>query len=795
MLLSLAQLGPGSPVPAYPNRAERNPKKKTPEWIAQYGAAFVHEVLRDSAFKHWWHAAADNQKRLLYLFGQQDPTQYERFVEPATTESDPTGLSQRLDRRILPLVPKHVRILSDKLAEQEFAPSVTVVDEDAEQDKEHHLDLIRTWQRNGDFLNSAGVAPPTDLPTDMPQDEEDVALYAAAEYQHEDALALEQKMALSLAEANWKQLDRDVVLHFFAFCEACGYLGTGPGGRPLPCLLLPHRVLLLSSASEDYRDMRAGAHVEYLTLGQLRAEAGDELTAEQYKWLAANNAPGQSATNWAALPAHLGNPADSGLVQIVRFSFLSEDDLVYKTSVDKNGNGYTKRKTADPNADFRSGQITRATATNVYEGVLVVGTAWSYHCRLAVGQLRDMDNPLLGRLPYQPLTPGLLAGHATCPMDEVMGISDFCQEQWLRLQEACLRAVPQGYNFDPETLLESIALLKGNGIGADGLLDIKPTLKMFYRTGNTVSKRKGRNGELLPPAVTKNDTGVPTDVVQYWQNLRSGMQMLETIMGSNAVVSAATPNPETGKGQSELAVQGTLSSLGSLAHGKQAIFEGLCRAMGLRIWLQEPTRPVTGTLPGAPGWPPTAVKPRPSVARRRFAFRIERLPSKEEWQQLYADAQRCLDTQQITLADMAYLREVDNLKLARRLLAQRAKRNAAQKAQADQQNQQATFEGQAKAAQAAEEAKQKTIQVQHVAAMELETLRGQNSARVAEIYAGAQHQAEQTRAQAQQLKTETQETGTTFRDALQHEAGREQAAQQAAGQGFADLVPAGAAGQ
>jgi len=788
-MLSLSFSGTaGGTTPAYPNRSERNPKKKTPAFIAQWGRAFVHEVLRDGTFQHWHHARALNDTRLAYLLGKQDAKMYDRFVEPMNSENDPTGIARRIDRRILPLVPKHVRILSDKLSEQEFAPTVTVIDELGEHEKEAHLEQIRTQMRHGDWAAENGLQPPPGMPANMPRDEEDLQLYATSEYQHEEAMHLEQKLALSLAEGNWKQLDRDVVLHFYAFGEACGYVATGPSGRPLPCLLLPGRVLLLASAHEDYRDMRAGAHLEHLTLGQLRAEAGEQFKKEEWDEIE-RNATSRTGTSWD-LPQGLGNPQDSGMVQVVRFSFLSEDDLVYKTATNRLGNEYTRRKSVDYKNTSGTGKVTRATATNVYEGTLIVGTDLSYNCRLAVGQLRDMDNPLLGLLPYRPMTPGLLAGHSACPMDEVMGISDFCQEQWLRLQEACLRAVPQGYNFDPEVMIESISMLKGQGLGADGLLDIKPTLTQFYRDGNTVSKRKAKDGSLLPPMVTKNDTGVPTDVLQYWQNLRAGMQMLESIMGSNAVVSAATPDPEAGKGQSELAVAGTLSSLGGLAHGKTAMFEGMCRAMGLRIWLQEKRQPVTGTLPGKPGQPPTAVKARPGIGKRRFAFRIEKLPTKQDWADFYAIAKVSLQAEQITLADYAYLVEIDNLKLARRLLAQRAKRIIEQKMQELQQNQQATIQGQVTSAQEAEKAKQGTIQLQHQLDMQKESAITERAYGVARIYADGQHRTEQQRGQHQQEKIETQETGAALRQALGHEAEQQGAAQQANAAGFADLAPA-----
>lgn len=748
---------------AYPDRAERNPKRKTTEWITQFCRAVVDQALRQTGFEHWYHANTKNEERLQYAFGQQTKN-YDIFTTAATKETDPTGISQRIDRRILRVVPKHVRILSDKLAEREFAPSVTVVDEQAEEEEQSHMDTIRLWQEQGEFLKQQGIAPPEELPADLPQDEDDLNVYRETSYQHQDAMAMEQKLALSLDRCNYTQLDRDVVLNFFLFGEACLYCGT-QDGLPVPYLIVPGRCLFMESAYEDYRDMRQGAHIDYIDLGQLKAEAGDQLSGEQYAEIE-RSALGRSQDWW--LPKGVaGNPADSGKVTVVRVSFLSEDDMVWKTRTNRYGNPSTKRKNADY-MNTTPGNVTRRTAVNVYEGTLIVGTDFAYNCRLAVKQLRDPDNPLRGLLPYVPMTPGMLLGRSSCPMDEVMPMADYIQEQWIKLQDACLRAVPQGYNFDPEVLTEAVMLMKGKGALADGL-DLQPLIESFYRTGNSVSKTQNRNGQIMPKGITKNDTGMPDDVIKYWNNLRSGLQMLEAIMGSNGIVSGATPNPEVGKAQSEFALAGTLSSLGYLAHAKQEMFELICRAMGIRIWLSEAKQPVVGSYRPTPGKPPVRVKPRPQVARRTFHFSFEPKPTAEEWAQFEMILQRALDNKEITAADFADLKLINNVKRARFILANRAKRNEKRAAQEADRRSQMNAEMEAQAGERVEAAKQKTNRELHGYNMELETLKGTNAREVAGVYVEGQRSTEDSRGRARLENTGLEQEAGAQRDALKDE--------------------------
>jgi hypothetical protein len=748
---------------AYPDRAERNPKRKTPEWIAQFCRAVVDEALRQTGFDHWYHANAKNEERLQYAFGQQTKN-YDIFTTAASKETDPTGISQRIDRRILRVVPKHVRILSDKLAEREFAPSVTVVDEQAVEEEQSHLDTIRLWQEQGEFLRSQGIALPEDLPADLPQDEDDLNVYRETSYQHQDAMAMEGKLALSFDRCNYTQLDRDVVLNFFLFGDACLYCGT-KDGLPVPYLIIPGNCLFMQSAYEDYRDMRQGAHIDYIDLGELKAEAGDQLSAAQYAEIE-RSAMGRTQDWW--LPNGLaGNAADSGKVKVVRVSFLSEDDMVWKTRENKYGNRQTKRKSADY-VNTTPGEVTRRTAVNVYEGTLIVGTDLSYNCRLAVKQMRDPDNPLRGLLPYVPMTPGMLLGRSSCPMDEVMPIADYIQEQWIKLQDACLRAVPQGYNFDPEVLTEAVLMLKGNkGVG-DGL-DLQPLIESFYRTGNSVGRTLAKDGRILPKGITKNDTGLPDDVISYWNNLRSGLQMLEAIMGSNSVVSGATPNPEVGKAQSEFALAGTLSSLGYLAHAKQEMFELICRAMGVRIWLSEEKQPITGSYRPTPGKPPVRVKPRPGLSKRTFHFSFEPKPTAQEWAQFEAILQRALDNKEITAADFADLKLVNNQKRARFLLANRAKRNEKRAAEQAARQSQMNADNLAQSGERVEAAKQKTNAEMHGYNMELETLKGRNALEVAYVYADFQHKSEQERGRARLENTSLEQEAGAQREALKDE--------------------------
>lgn len=712
---------------AYPNLLERNQAKKLAnkgEYIAQSLRAFLYEVLTRGG-QHWYPARDRYKVQRQYAMGKQETGQYERFAKASNARNDPTGVSGKIDRRVLQIAPKYLKIAAARLMKLEYDPDVQCLDEEALQDKKSVDREITLWREQGDFLRTTPKRPGPDVPADLPETAEEQQLFMEVGYKHYDALNMELKMALSLQRSNFTQLLGEFVQDALRYESFCPYV-HGRYGMPLVERLHPNRCLFLPGTTEDYRHLRMGAHIESITLGKLRAEAGAQLTPAQYKELeelSLRMLPGDPLRS-SSLPLGLGTVADMGTVEIVRFSMLSEDDKVRVKKKNKRGNVFVEKKGPDYQ-NTKGYDVTRTTETNVYEGVLVLGADYAYNCRLMPFQQRDLENPNRARLPYRPFTPDLDEGEAPSLMQQLMPLLDMIQREWLQLQDALGRAVPNGYRFNRKVLRD---LVMKTGEQA---LSTREQILMFYRTGIEVSEGVDQQGNPVNvEGITKKENGIPADVMTRWANIRNGIEMIEGITGVNATVAAATPNPETGKAVGQMAIEGADNALFSYARTKAAAFEETCRALMMLIRAAEDgDKPITGTVQRRPGAKKEKVGPAKSMGRRSYELIVVPRPTTEEWQELYTDARTAMGAGSLEYSDYVELRETPNLKKARWTLAirmRKTKRLAQEKATQDMQM---NAQIQTQSGQVVETAKQATAQMKIQGALALEKLRGENMLR------------------------------------------------------------------
>ncbi len=709
---------------AYPNLLERNQAKKLAnkgEHIAQSLRAFIYEVI-NRAGQHWYPARERYNTQRLYAMGKQETGQYERFQKATNRRNDPTGVSGKIDKRVLQVGPKYLKIAAARLMKLEYDPDVQCLDEEALQDKKDVDREIKLWREQGDFLATTPKRPGPQVPEDLPETAEEQQLFMEVGYKHYDALNMELKMALSLQRSNYTQLMGEFVQDGLRYESFCPYV-HGRYGMPLVERLHPKKCLFLPGSTEDYRGMRMGAHLETISLGQLRAEAGDQISPAQYKELeelSLRMLPGDALRS-SSLPLGMGQVADMGTLEIVRFAMLSEDEKVRVKKRNKRGNIFVEKK--GPEYQNTKGyDITRTTETNVYEGVLVLTADIAYNCRLMPFQQRELENPNRSRLPYRPFTPDLDEGEAPSLMQQLMPLLDMIQREWLQLQDALGRAVPNGYRFNRK-ILRDVVMKSG-----EQPLGIREQIEMFFRSGIEVSEGVDLLGNPTNiEGITKKENGIPADVVTRWTNIRQGIELIEGITGVNATVAAATPDPQTGKAVGQMAIEGADNAMFSYARTKAHAFEETCRALMMLIRASEDAdKPITGTVQRRPEAKKEKVGAAKSMGRRSYEMIVTPRPTTEEWQELYTDARTAMGAGQLEYSDYVELRETPNLKKARWTLAVRmrkTKRLAQAKAAQDiQMNAQV----QTQSGQAVETAKQATVQMKMQGQMALEQLKGQN---------------------------------------------------------------------
>lgn len=705
---------------AYPDRTERNPTKKTDKdgaWIRQMCLAGVSEFMRCAGSKMWYHGRADMSELLSYALGTQDASKYLRVKQGSTAAAtlgdlgldDPLGLDSILKAEPLPVLPVKLRALEALLDKQQYEASVTGLGPKAEAESRYHQAVVELWMDSGEAPRQLGRTPEGEgLPADLPQTQEEADTYLELR-QVAAASMLEQKLLLANSEGKVEQQMTMCKQDLLRYGHGALFDQQRPGERPIPRRLFPGRVLAMPSAVPDCSDLTQAGFVERISIEQLQSEA----LAAGHKWgkgeweeikrLAMLSLP-----TGTQIDPTLGTAVQSGAVDVVRWFFLSDDDVVFKTSTTRDGNPVTRRKSADYKNTTGGGQVTRQTVTNLYEGTLVVGgsQAIGYNFRKAVEQGRDLGNPLRAALPFSFYVAGQIDGHPVSVVRNAKGLVDEIEREYRGFMADMRSYVPEGYQVSPKALRS--AILKR--AGGEKISEQEAYL-YFLMTGGTFAE--GIDPEtkaVLGPSVVKNPTGIPDSAAKHLSHVFQLLQVLEAVTAANAVVSAATPTPEIGKGVAAMALQGAADVYSFLYKGQKWMFESMCQHLAARIAYTEHRNPVTGMLKGRNG-KRIPVDAYPTLHEYRFHLDVKLAPTDQEWQQLMVDAKEAMATGELTWDDYMYLKWETNLKRAQRELAVRARRNRQRKMQEQLQLQKNNADVQTQGALQVEQAKQQTVQM------------------------------------------------------------------------------------
>lgn len=613
----------------YPDLSEKNPAMKDAAYIAQYGQAHVSDYQTNGRMD--WYGNNEASDRLAYAQGRQDPAKYRRLRRD-NEKLDKVG--SRLDLRILKVVPKYVKTISGLLDQAEYVASADAVDGLAEDMKAAYEGALRAQMENGDKLGEVGVnMSPDGQPA--PLDEDEIML-RMLQYKNAEALRLEASVQKSMYDTNMPQVMRKCNMYNAIFGRSCIY-HYRTKGHVLPQSIEPWRLFLLPSLDEDYKDLKAGAHLEEITIGQLRSEAGDEFTDSEYRDLAASKSvQSRGGRSWSDIVATdgIGNYLNSMTVQIIRFGFMSWNE-------DEKGKYWAW-----------------------YEGTLVVETQLAYGCRQAYNQLYDMENPGAVLAPYIPIIPDQIAGWSMSVVDEVMSPADFVQRNWIKLQDELNRSVSKGFAYDLDRI-EDVVLSEKKKLTKDEVIEMFERTGRWVHTGVTADGTKDGNIGLreLP-------NGISTDVITLFQLIQNGIDLIERMTGVNSAVSAGNAEKRVAVGALDAAKAGAANALQFLFAAQSSLFERSARAVASHHRQQEILERGVDEGYGA----------------HVFRLLIEQLPTAEEKEKFQTTLNEALAAGAIDFLDVNIIQQVKNPRLGRILLAARAKRKQADMAKMKQED-------------------------------------------------------------------------------------------------------------
>jgi hypothetical protein len=298
----------------------------------------------------------------------------------------------------------------------------------------------------------------------------------------------------------------------------------------------------------------------------------------------------------------------------------------------------------------------------------------------------------------------------------MISIVDQINLAWFRLQQAIAEARPDGFAFDLDAL-EDIPLGK-----AGQQLTPYQTFQLFLEKGVMPYRSRDLEGDkthYVP--IREIRGGVGDQARQYYEIIFNGLNMIREMFGLSPVSAGEAPERML-TSVAQISDQATSDALAPVARAEKLAFEDMLNGVVDRL------RSIARTRPNSPykymigSESMDFFKLSPDLSMRSFAIRLETKPDIREKEMLIQYATKYMDQGLTDMADIAMIRNTDNLKLAEQLLSYRIKKRREEAQQMEMQKIQMNSQGQAQAAQMAEQAKQQTLQLEYQLKMQLTRL-------------------------------------------------------------------------
>jgi len=696
-----------------------DPNKSSLEFGLQVGKAIENEWFRrhqnsDSRFH-------DNQHKFhrlrLYARGEQPIGKYK---DEMAIDGDLSYLN--LDWTPVPILPKFVDIVVNGQSNRLFSIKAQAIDKIATDQKTKYVIEMEKDMAAKEMLmeaqESLGVNGFANERKTLPEDSEQLQVHMQLNYKQSIEIAEEEAIKYIFKKNDFleakSRFDYDITV-----------LGVG-------CLKHTHNTsdgvkieyvdpatLVHSYSESPYReDCYHYGEVKKISLSELRKIKPD-LTIEEL------NRIKQTSSDWDLYHRtrdNMRSEFDGHTANVLFYNYKVTREVVYKRKETSTGSVKLIKKEEGWNPSEEEMELRGYTRVSKfedvwYEGVIVLGTNILLKWDIAQNMIRDnSSNEILPN--YIVVAPRVYDERTESLLSRMIYFADQIQLVSLKLQQVAARVVPDGVFIDVDGLNE---IDLGDGLKYDP----KRALQLFFQTGSVVGRSQTGMGEFnhgkIPIQELSNSAG-RSKIQALIELYDKYLQMIRDVTGLNEARDASTPDAKTLVGVSKLAALNSNTATRHIQEAGIYVTKKIAEACSYRIADILKYSDSSEELVQAIGSANVSVLDEiANLPLHFFGIFIEIEPDAQEKDFLEQNIQAALAKDSIYLDDAAEIRDIQNVKLANKVM----KIRRMQKIKTEQENAQANMkvqsEEQTKTAQAQSEGKIAEINAQADAQIRIDT--------------------------------------------------------------------------
>ena len=654
-----------------------------------------------------------------YANGNQDTNIYKKLLR-SLNPNDGDGSLMNLDYTPVPILPKFVRVVVNKILSRNPYPNLEAVDplSSSEKDKKKkrlqiQVEAKRQLQKLKENTGIVLGEDPDSLPDSL--EESEIFLGTNTKTDAEIAAQIGTNMTLS-----WNGFTDNVFRRCVNDLVALGMAVVKRSNDPNEGIKTNYvdPTKFIHSYTEDpsFGDLIYAGHIKTVSIQELKRLAGHELEEHDFEKIAKSvsgkygndaSAMNKSSYNNRLMRQEYGY--DEYMVSVLDFEFLSVDCIHFEEKENRFGNVNFFLKGFDYKE--RQGSVyerkpTKMEVSTVYGGSFIlggVGMIFNYGMQKNIPKnIHDISKC---RLSYSVVATNLRDMMPKSLVDSCTGFADMLQLTHLKLQQAIAKAKPDGLIIDIEGL-ENVQLGKGGELQPLDLHDIYEQTGVFYY------RSKNPEGGFQNPPVREIGNSIRNinELIGLYNHY---LRMIRDTTGINEFLDSSTPKGDTLVGVQQQAIAAGNNAIYDITNAAMILFKYVCEDIVKCIQILPSDSVIYRVYENAVGKENMSViSSFNNLPMYNFGVQVVKEMEDKDKAYLEQNIQISLQQKEIDIEDAIAIRNIKDVNQAERLLVIRRKKRIAAQQQIAAQNSQVQAQQAQLAAQSASQSRMQEIQVE-----------------------------------------------------------------------------------
>ena len=698
-----------------------------------------------------------------YANGTQDTTIYKQILN-SLDPNNGDGTLLNLDWAPVPIIPKFVKIVVNKILSSDPYPNLQAIDPVSSSEKDAKKRKLQMQVRNKDMyaqMKQSGIqmsADASEIPDTL--EEAEIFLETNVKTDAEVAAQIATNMTLSWNDFNdstFRRCVNDLVTLGMSVVKRENDPNYGITTNYVdPCDFV-------HSYTEDpnFKDLVYAGHVKTVTIEELKRTSGNDFTEEEFEKIAKSVA-GKFNNDSSVFGRKYHDDKrdrmkygyDEYRIQVLDFEFLSVDCIYFEDKENRFGNTnffYKGEEYVEPKSSVYERKAHKMENATVYGGKYIVGTDYVYGYGMKTNIPKNIHDLSKARLSYSITATNMRRMMPKSIVGSITGFADQLQLTHLKIQQAVAKAKPDGLIVDIEGL-DNVQLGRGGELQPLEIQDIYEQTGVFYY------RSKNPEGGFQNPPVRPLDNTIRNinELIALYNHY---LRMIRDATGINEAMDGTTPKSEDLVGVREQAIAGGNNAIYDVTHASMMLFKRVVEDIVKCLQILPPESAIYKAYENAVGSTNMGVLSSFSeLPMYNFGVMVRKQMDDKDRAYLEQNIQVALSQREIDIEDAVAVRQLRDVDQAERLLIVRRKKRIKQQMEQAQANSQAQAQANIQTAQATAQVKAQEIQLKGQIDMRMLEMKAQFEAQRMQMEHEMRKEVEMIRAQATLgFRTEDQE--------------------------------------